>query len=387
MSRLPPEGASFRIERPQLQELIDHLQAANYRTLGPQISQGAVIYADLTSVEQLPQGYVDEQDGGRYRLRQSGDAWFDYTVGPHSLKNFLFPPRETLVQLERIGGEWETTLPEPDPQPLAVIGPRSCDLQAMAIQDRVFLGSGYVDPGYQRRRESLLVVAVNCRRAVATCFCHSMQTGPVCTGGYDLVLTEVEETFVVTIGSTRGAEIVSALQWEACDTETQQAAEAVREQLIVEFEGRSTTSAAPATDEPRPRTLETAGIRELLMSNLEHSHWDEVAQKCLACTNCTLVCPTCFCSSVQEVTDLEGDHVQRERAWDSCFTMEHSQMSFGPVRKSIASRYRQWLTHKLATWQDQFDSSGCVGCGRCITWCPVGIDLTEEVAALRESTE
>jgi sulfhydrogenase subunit beta (sulfur reductase) len=139
----------------------------------------------------------------------------------------------------------------------------------------------------------------------------------------------------------------------------------------------------PPPGEPRGRYLETTGLRELLLSNLEHPEWDKVAARCLACGNCTMVCPTCFCSKVEEVNHLLDQSVERVQTWDSCFTSEHSYMNSGTVRKSTAARYRQWLTHKLATWHDQFGSSGCVGCGRCITWCPVGIDLTEEVAAIR----
>jgi ferredoxin len=97
-----------------------------------------------------------------------------------------------------------------------------------------------------------------------------------------------------------------------------------------------------------------------------------------------MVCPTCFCSTVSEVSDLAGDHVERHRQWDSCFNLEFTYMNGGMVRDNTRNRYRQWLTHKLATWIDQFGSSGCVGCGRCIAWCPVGIDLTEEVSAIRE---
>ncbi len=133
----------------------------------------------------------------------------------------------------------------------------------------------------------------------------------------------------------------------------------------------------------RQRHLDTTDIHDLLLNNLEHPRWAEVAERCLSCANCTMVCPTCFCASVEEVSDLSGDNVRRERAWDSCFTMEHSYTNTGTVRKTTASRYRQWLTHKLATWSDQFGTSGCVGCGRCVTWCPVAIDLTEEVAAIR----
>jgi Fe-S-cluster-containing hydrogenase component 2 len=131
--------------------------------------------------------------------------------------------------------------------------------------------------------------------------------------------------------------------------------------------------------------MDVTGLPELLARNLEHPRWDDVASRCLACANCTMACPTCFCSTVEDTTDLTGDHAERWRSWDSCFTMDFSHVHGGSVRTSTRARYRQWLTHKLSTWHAQFGTSGCVGCGRCITWCPVAIDLTQEVAAIRGS--
>ena len=133
------------------------------------------------------------------------------------------------------------------------------------------------------------------------------------------------------------------------------------------------------------RTLDVTDIRDLLARNLENERWDDVATRCLTCGNCTLVCPTCFCLTVEDHTDLTGDHSERTRLWDSCFTLDHSYIHGGSIRPSGRSRYRQWLTHKFGTWHDQFGSSGCVGCGRCIAWCPVGIDVTEELTAIRAS--
>jgi formate hydrogenlyase subunit 6/NADH:ubiquinone oxidoreductase subunit I len=133
------------------------------------------------------------------------------------------------------------------------------------------------------------------------------------------------------------------------------------------------------------RHLDTAGLRDLLYENFEHPRWDNVAARCLSCANCTMVCPTCFCTTVEDVSDISGNHAERWRRWDSCFTQSFSYIHGGSVRTSAKSRYRQWMTHKLASWTDQFGTSGCVGCGRCITWCPVGIDITEEVRAIRES--
>jgi ferredoxin len=320
--------------------------------------------------------------------KSDAGAYFDYVVGPESLKKYLFPPRETLLESIRRNGRWEMTPPPVDAPPLAVIGVRGCDLQALAVQDRVFLGGPYVDPGYQARREKLFMVAVNCRRAAPTCFCHSMNTGPRAGNGFDLALTELESHFVVEIGTPEGGAVIAAIEWTPCTLQEVEDAEALSSGLLQQMRNRDRRNGSPQQPgAPRERFLNTSNIHDLLLDNLEHPRWAEVAERCLACANCTLVCPTCFCASVDEVSNLTGDQVRRERAWDSCFTAEHSYMNTGTVRKSTASRYRQWLTHKLATWIDQFGTSGCVGCGRCITWCPVGIDLTEEVAAIRGDQE
>ncbi len=376
-------GSCLSIDAAQLQMLIDTLRGSGYRTVGPRIADGAIVYADLASTDQLPIGYIDRQDGGLYRLEKAdGAGYFDYVVGPHSLKNFLFPPRETLLESIRKNGTWQMTPPEIDPTPLAVIGVRSCDLHALAVQDKVFLGGPYVDPGYKARREKLFLVAVNCRRASATCFCHSMNTGPAVNLAFDLALTEVDGRFIVEVGSPAGANVFAGVPSAPATTQDVEKAKGISAELKEQMHERDKVPYSQQAS-PRKRYMDTTNIHDLLLSNLEHARWAEVAERCLACGNCTLVCPTCFCASVEDVSDLTGDNVRRERSWDSCFNAEHSYMNTGTVRKTIASRYRQWLTHKLATWIDQYGTSGCVGCGRCITWCPVAIDITEEVAAIR----
>ncbi len=381
----PSVGSRVWLTIADLQRLIDALSAEGRRVVGPQVADGAVVYRDLSQAADLPKGWIDEQDGGHYRLKRDAAAGtFDHVVGPHSLKNFLFPPRETIGRFLREDGTWRQLDDLPAEPPLAVIGVRACDLAGLAIQDRVFLGGEAVDPGYQRRREQLFLVAVNCRRAAATCFCHSTGCGPAVSAGFDLALAEMGERFACEVGSDRGAAVLAtvaeAVPLEPCTAEEVAAAEAQSKALEVAMHSRQ-----PQPGEPRPRSLDTEGIRDLLFDNLEHPRWEEVASRCLSCTNCTLVCPTCFCSSVSEVADLSGDAVERERHWASCFTLDHARMHGTSVRSSTASRYRQWLTHKLAGWIDQFGASGCTGCGRCITWCPVGIDITEEVAAIRDT--
>ena len=379
-------GSHVWLPRTGLQALVDALSTAGYRVVGPQVADGAIVLRDLDDADRLPHGWLDEQDGGTYRLTYDPVAGtFDHVVGPHSLKNFLFPARETIQRLERIDGAWQEQEVAPDERPLAVIGARGCDLAALAVQDAVFIRDDWSDPAYASRRERLFVVAVNCRRAVATCFCHSLGTGPAAAAGFDLALTEFADRFAVEVGTVAGSDLLAGMESRvdlvACTAAEIEACRKVPRDLLARMESRR-----PEPGRARPRSLDTAGIRDLLFANLEHPRWRDVADRCLSCGNCTLVCPTCFCHAVDDVTDLSGDHVTRDRRWVSCFTLDHGRMHGGNARPTTAARYRQWLTHKLAGWIDQFGTSGCTGCGRCITWCPVGIDLTAEVAAIRDST-
>jgi ferredoxin len=141
-------------------------------------------------------------------------------------------------------------------------------------------------------------------------------------------------------------------------------------------------SAVAAAADRMGRAMPAVDLRQLLVDSRSSPHWADVAERCLTCGNCTMVCPTCFCTTTQDVTDLSGEHAERWRVWDSCFALDFTYMHGGEVRSSGDSRYRQWISHKLSTWHDQFGTSGCVGCGRCIAWCPAGIDITAEAAAL-----
>jgi ferredoxin len=349
----------------RLDGLIAALKGRGYQVIGPTVRDGAIVYDELESAAELPAGWTDVQDGGSYRLeRREDEARFGYASGPSSWKRFLLPPR---VRLWHTGADLdveEQPLPE---RPLAFVGVRPCELAAIAVQDRVLLGGRYADRDYATRREGLFVVAVNCHEPGGTCFCASMGTGPTVSAGYDLALTELRgPRYLAEAGSPLGSELLDELGGEEpVDADRQEAGEQRRRAV-----------------ESMGRTLDTDDIRDLLRTSLEHPRWDEVAERCLTCGNCTLVCPTCFCTSIEDTNDLAGG-ADRSRVWDSCFSVNYSYIHGGAIRQSPRARYRQWLTHKLGTWHDQFGSSGCVGCGRCITWCPVGIDITEEVAAIR----
>lgn len=364
----PTVANLWKIAKSELERLIHDLQDQGYSVVGPTVADSAIVYAELAGLGDLPLGYGDVQAPGHYRVEPQGHAnYFQFNVGPHAWKQFLFPPRIAVATAQRAAEGWVFDSQLPAQPRYALLGVRACELAAIAIQDRVFLEGPYVDPIYQARREAALLIAVNCTVAASTCFCTSTDSGPVCKQLYDLALTELPDSFVVQVGSPRGQACLDKL-------ETVPATATDREHAL-QLQQRA--------GEQITRQLDTTDIRRVLLENLEHPRWDTVATRCLSCTNCTQVCPTCFCSSVVEVADLQGETVIREREWDSCFNIDFSYAAGGVVRHDRRSRYRQWLTHKLASWYDQFGTTGCVGCGRCITWCPVGIDLTEEVAAIR----
>ena len=359
------------LDRPGLQALIDALIADGRRVIGPTVRDGAVVYDEITQIGELPAGWGDDQGPGHYRLeRRKDNALFGYVVGPDSWKRFLFPPVSVTWQARLTEGGAEVT-PPANPPRYAFLGVRACELAAIAIQDRVLLHTNYPDHDYAARRENALFIAVNCSTPAATCFCTSMGTGPRVTAHHDLALTELLDgrrpRFLVEIGSDRGAAVLAKVSVHDAAPTDREAAAAVWSTAVAGI-----SKALPAD-----------GIEDVLVRNLEHPRWDAVAARCLACANCTLVCPTCFCVDFREASGLDPDQSEQHRTWASCFSVDHSQLHGGSMRYTGRSRYRQWMTHKLATWHAQFGTSGCVGCGRCVAWCPVGIDITEEAAAIR----
>jgi sulfhydrogenase subunit beta (sulfur reductase) len=368
-------GAQVVLEAGDFQLLLDALAGQGYRLVGPTLLRGELIYGDIASVGDLPVGWTEEQEGGTFRLKPRQDqALFGYGVGQQSWKQFLFPPMKPVWQAHRDGDGFQIIAPEAEVPRYAFIGAHSCDLHAMEVQDRVFIRGKYVDPVYRARRENAFIVAVNCGgKSCGTCFCVSMGTGPRATFGFDLALTEVladgAHYLVTEIGTPRGAEILGAVPHRPAGKEETEAAARV----------------VAATARNMGRSLNISEIKELLYRNYEHPRWDDVTARCLTCGNCTYVCPTCFCHTTEDATDVAGSQAERHRRMDVCFTVDFSYIHGGSIRPSPRSRYRQWLTHKLATWLDQFGCLGCIGCGRCITWCPVAIDITEEVRAIRET--
>jgi sulfhydrogenase subunit beta (sulfur reductase) len=362
------------LTRADLERLLDALRASGHRVLGPVVRDGALALDEVRTLADLPQGWRDEQAPGRYRLAHGqGEELFGVVHGPGGLKPHVFAPREPLLRIEMDAGAgpgrpFRAEPIAPDAPRLAILGVRACDLAGLAVQDRVLLRDRFPDPSYRARRERLFLIAVGCTRAVETCFCASMGTGPDPrrAGGFDVALSELDGGFLARAGSEAGEALLAGL--------------ALAEQEDLRDRERTAYEACGAS---QTRTLPPAAeVRDLLFARLDHPRWDDVAKRCLSCANCTMVCPTCFCHDVRDEPALDLTGSIRVREWGSCFDRDHAQVHGLNFRPGIRERYRQWLTHKLGSWLDQFGSSGCVGCGRCITWCPVGIDLTEEVAAI-----
>ena len=362
----------FVIIRQEFDAIVPALKSLNYEVWAPVALDGALVYEPIDSVAELPVGVSDEQAPGKYRLTERHDeALFQYASTAQSWKRLLTPPVNQFLEIRKENGSIHFIPRNGENKPRALLGMRACDLAAIQTLDRVFLEDHYPDEGYAARRASLLLIAVNCGYPSGTCFCDSMGTGPEAREGYDLALTEVltgEHRFIVSVGSEKGKAILDQLDHRLAEAPDLKAEENVLR----------------SARENMGRKLNVDRLQSIVLSQSDSKHWETVAARCLACTNCTMVCPTCFCMTVEDTNGLDGVSATRTRLWDSCFSLQYSYIHGGSVRSSVAARYRQWLTHKLASWHHQFGESGCVGCGRCVTWCPAGIDITREADALRQ---
>lgn len=368
-------GAKRLLGPASLDKLISALTGQGFTVIGPVLRDGAITYEEVQSLADLPAGWGVEQSAGRFRLVKRDDsALFGYSAGPRSPKKYLHPSEICLFRAERQNGVFQVLNEHSSAPRYALLGVRPCELAAIAVQDRVLTGDRYSDSVYRERRARSFVIAVNCTEPGGTCFCASMGTGPNAVNGYDILLTELvtpgKHLLVAQAGTEAGEEILKELD----GTEASGG-------VVAEAE-----AAVAAARTRMGRSVDTDGLKQSLYNAFENPRFDQVASRCMSCGNCTQVCPTCFCVTVEDSSDITVTTAERWRKWDSCFTQSFSYIHGGSVRQSSKSRYRQWLTHKFAAWVDQFGSFGCVGCGRCITWCPVGIDVTEELAAIRGAT-
>ncbi|HDJ51540.1 MAG TPA: hypothetical protein ENF25_05010 [Thermoprotei archaeon] len=341
----------------ELRKLFDLLRLKGYRVVGPKLRNNVIRLEELMSFDEMPYGYTDSQSPGRYRLVKSDGESF--RVGPDSLKKYLYPPELVIFSVTK---DWKIREPEFYYPKTAFFGIKPCDMASVLIMDRVQGAGG--DPYYLRARENSIFIVENCLTPGETCFCGTMGTGPEVKEGFDISYTLIQEDNLVLFryGSDTGLELLTSLDLEPAPPE-------------IEIKYRRMMREAKEHAQA-PFTIDD--VPDLLEHSLNDEIWKKVSEKCLGCANCNMVCPTCFCFDVIDEPELDGSS-KRVRIWDGCHSYIYAEIAGANLRKDLWARYRHWVLHKFNYWQTQFGTLGCVGCGRCITWCPAGIDLRQVV--------
>ena len=355
----------FTAAKGSVPRLIGNLQHQGFTVIGPSLSEGVIRLRELKGAGDLASGVMDVQGPGSYALGGESDFLFASVNGPDSPKRYLHPAEVELSRIVDKGSGVELVSAFHSDRKYAFFGIRPCDLMGVAVMDRTMLMPGFEDPVYSTLRDDSIFIVVNCTRAGEDCFCASMGTGPAAESGYDVAITELPEKLLFDIpgknmGLFQGIDLNAATEEEL--QEGEEMSRRAREQM-----GRRVSQKDPARQ---------------MYATMDSPVWGKVAERCLACGNCTMVCPTCFCNTIIDRTDLRDGSVSRVRIWDSCLSKDFVYSAGGNPRQQRTARYRQFVMHKFAYWPDEFGTYGCVGCGRCITWCPVGIDITDTVNAV-----
>jgi ferredoxin len=361
-----------KIKKYNLRYFFEKLKAT-HRVIGPKIENSSIILAEIEFAD-IPYGYRDQQGKGSYRISKgSGSEIFSFSNSHDSFKRFLHPPSAEIFTFQKDRKGFQVRPSAYSERPIAFLGIRGCDIAALKLYDRIFLESPVRDKNYQRLRSGSMVIALNCIYPGDNCFCSSMGTGPEVKDGFDTALTELDDSFLIEVKTVMGGKILEGLPLEEAESgdmkEKDSRIENCRRMI--------------------KKSIRAQELPSVICRNLEHPRWTEIAKRDLECGNCTQVCPTCFCNSSYEHIEVSSISKKRYefsgvriRTWDSCFSKNFARVHGGNFRPSRRARYRQWMSHKLAYTFEQFGLTGCVGCGRCITWCPAGIDITEELEAL-----
>jgi ferredoxin len=291
----------------------------------------------------------------------------EYRQAQRPPKSVFFPQTEKMFDLVREGQRFvDIKEAATENKPIAVLGIRPCDARAAAMLDKVF-GWDYDDPYYQDKRNRATVIALACtlpKMPHANCFCTSIGGNPASTEGVDVLLTEINDSYLVESVTDKGNKLVEAagpIFTEAGDTDMQQAAKAKQnaEAAIV-------------------KKMNLDGVKEALQNCFESDYWKEFSDRCLGCGICTLLCPTCHCFDISDV--ISHGKGRRERTWDSCQFEYYSVHASGHnPRPAKKHRQRNRIYHKFLYMDENLGVIGCVGCGRCTARCPVNIDIVEVV--------
>lgn len=331
---------AFVLPKSNLGDFVARL-AKDHEVFGPVAKGDSFVFAPVTNADDVRLDY-------------------DTTVLPP--KKFFHQPEQDMIEFSGIA---EVAREEQPVGKRVLLGVHPCDVNGLLSLDKVFLGT-YPDPYYKKLRENTVIIALNCTRPCQNGFCASFNTGPEVDTGFDLSLTDIGDKFVVMVGSAKGGELAAGLELASDDD------------LVA---GRK---AMRASQHEITRRIDVDDLPEFLHQNFDHPVWLEEKEKCLACGSCTVVCPTCYCFAVKDMVDLSLEKGGRTRMWDSCMFMEFSRVAmdhiFVPDR---TARLKQRMYHKLAYYQQQFDATGCVGCGRCVTACIKHIDPVDVVARIQ----
>ena len=304
------------------------------------------------------------------KISDASNVAMNYRSTMLAPRQFIYPSHQTLFQIDRKTCSYQTPSSESINQRL-IFAVHPCDMHAISVLDRIFLGD-VKDSYYSQLREKTLTVVLNCNQACDKGFCLSMGAGPFLQlkDGFDLVLTAMQDDYLVESGSEKAEALVNMAG----------NLRKVKEKDLAEKKNIKTRAEQSFT-----KQLDTKGLPELLMNNLDHPVYERTAEaRCLGCTNCTMVCPTCYCYNIKDDTSYDLKSTTRKRYWDSCQELNFARVHEGNFRSSRQARLRQFVIHKLATWVEQYGCFGCVGCGRCMTWCPTKIDLTDMAKEIQQ---
>jgi len=358
----------FIAEKEAISKILRNLRSLGYTVIGPSLRDGVVRLAEVTEPEDIASGILDTQAPGKYQISGGSALMFSSVNGPDSPKRYLHPAEVELLRMKEGTQGFEVTSRSRPDKKYAFFGIRPCDLRGVETMDRTMMMPGFEDPTYSSLRKDSLFVVVNCTRAGNNCFCASMSTGPKADAGYDMAITELPDKLLLDVPEARSALVQGIDVQPAGEGDIRAGDEMVNQ----------------AKDQMNLR-FKREDFSRLMNLGMESPVWKETADRCLACGNCSMVCPTCFCNTTQERADITDGSVSRVRVWDSCLSKEFTYSAGGNPRQQRSARYRQYVMHKFAYWPEQFGSYGCVGCGRCITWCPVGIDITATVNKVLKS--
>lgn len=286
-------------------------------------------------------------------------------------KDLLFPQTEKMLDFVKKGNRFvdatDAGLPE---KPRVAFGIRPCDAHSLTILDPLFSWD-YTDKYYVNRRENMTLVGLSCtseNMPLKSCFCTSVGGGPASTKGLDLLLTDLGESFYVESLTPKGEKLVEL----GCDLFKDAGSD--NDGVVADLKEKAARRIS--------RKVEIEGISEVLEGTFESPYWEEFSKRCLGCGICTLLCPTCHCFDISDV--IERGEGRRERTWDSCqyeyYTIHASGHNPRPLKKH---RQRNRILHKFHYMKKNLDVTGCVGCGRCISDCPVNIDIIEVIEGVK----